>query len=198
MYFTLNTNILKDLQINSELHNAGLPNFKQITIGTSLGLNFYVGTGFFNIEGGVASSLTKKQSGKASYFRYIPASLNYFIRVLGTTETPDIFVGVGYNFTAFNGDVFAKSSSIDLNNISQNDLQGALNLNAISHGIAFSLLFSSESRKGWSDLSVMAGYILDLSKPKWKSESANLSGSFSENFSRFTIALIRPIKRWSR
>ena len=150
-----------------------------------------------NVEGGVRSLTKKNKSGMSSFIRYVPASINLYYRLFNLTETSGFNIGCGYQISAFNADIFSKNSQADLNNLTIDDLQGALNLNAFSHGPEFSvLLFSHEEKSWWDNTNVKLSYSLDFSKPEWKSASTNLSSSFSENFSRFDISIIRVFRRW--
>ena len=194
VYYGINTDLLRDFSINNTLEQAGLLGFRQFALGATIGVNMYLGNGMVNVEGEVKSNWNKGDSGQSNMLRYLPASIGYFHRVLGKNESAAILLGCSYNLTLFTADVFSKNNNTDLANLAPDDLIGALNLNALSHGAAFSILLQSENDGSWmSGSAVKISYIMDLTRPDWKSNSTNLVNSLSENFSRFSISLIRPI-----
>ncbi len=196
VYYGISTDLLRDFSINRTLEQAGLLGFRQSALGATIGVNMHLGKGIVNIEGEVKSNWDKRESGQLSFLRYLPASIGHFHRMVGGVETGSIYLGCSYNLSLFTADVYSKNNSTDLINLSQEDLQGALNLNTLSHGAVFTILLKSETDGSWlSGSAVKVSYILDLTKPEWKSNSTNLVNSISENFSRFNISLIRPIKR---
>jgi hypothetical protein len=196
VYYGISTDLLRDFNVNKTLEQSDLLGFRKSAFGATIGVNMHLGRGIFNVEGEVKSNWDKRERGQSNLLRYLPASIGYFHRVVGGTETGSIYLGCSYNLTLFAADVYSKNNSIDLTNLAQEDMQGALNLNAMSHGAAFSILLNSETDDSWiSGSAVKISYILDLTKPDWKSNSLNLTNSLSENFSRFHITLTRPIKQ---
>jgi len=196
VYYGISTDLLRDFSINKTLEQAELLGFQQSAFGATIGVNMHLGNGIINVEGEVKSKWNKGKSGQSNILRYLPASIGYFHRVVGGAETGSIYLGCSYNLTLFTADVYSKNNSVDLTNLAKEDLQGALNLNAISHGTAFSILLNSETDDSWlSGSAVKVSYILDLTKPEWKSNSVNLINSPYENFSRFHITLTRPIRQ---
>ncbi len=195
-YLSINTAFFEDINVNASLDDAGLLTINNIAIGAQVGTDFNFGKSIINIESGLFSNTPNKESNQSASMRYLSASLSYNYKLIEWEKFSDIYLGLGYNFSAYNADIYSKSDNANLNDLSPDDLNGALSLHSFNQGAGIFISFVSQNNNNWlSGTSLKIAYLFDFSKRDWESESVNLTNSISEDFSRINFSIIIPILR---
>lgn len=108
-----------------------------------------------------------------------------------------LMAGLGLSYTGNNLSVFDTNTTIDVNNLTPSQNTGYVSLYNQSFYIGPVVSLRLLKKQGYNSLTLKAGYDINLSNSRWKSEFANVTNTVRENGNRFYVNLTIPFhSKW--